>query len=80
MVQLYLRQHPQRDLLEQELQQRFFPALDSPCQLCQFVLTLSSASRTAEYQAMQQLALQHGKNLESHEQDCNLQLGESWLR
>ena len=80
MVQLYLRQHPQRDLLEQELQQRFFPALDSPCQLCQFVLTLSSTSRAAEYQAMQQLAQQHGKNLEPHEQDCNLQLGGSWLR
>ena len=72
MVQLYLRQHPQRDLLEQELQQRFFPALDSPCQLCQFVLTLSGTSRSAEYQAMQQLSEQYGKELQAHEQDLSL--------
>lgn len=80
MVQLYLRQHPQRDLLEQELQQRFFPPLDSPCQLCQFVLTLSSISRPAEFAAMQELAQNYGKQLEPHEQDCNLQLGKVLLR
>ena len=40
------------------------------------------AGRGMKLQAspVKQLAQQHGKDLEPHEQDCNLQLGSSWLR
>ncbi|WP_419571003.1 DUF3422 family protein [Rheinheimera sp.] len=76
----HLRQHPLRDALEQELQQRFFPPLQSPALLCQFVLTLSASSRAQELQLMKQLAAQLGQQLLDHEQDANLHWGEVMLR
>ena len=59
MTGLHNRSHPLRDVLDKELQQRTFPALTVPCRLCQFMLTVSAASRSSELSFMQQLASQH---------------------
>lgn len=77
---LQSRNHPQRDLLEKELQQRFFPALSAPCSICHFMLTLGTASRAAEFSLMQQRALQAGVLLQEGDSDVNLQLGDISLR
>lgn len=77
---LQSRNHPQRDLLEKELQQRFFPALSAPCRICHFMLTLGTASRAAEFSLMQQRALQAGVLLQEGDSDVNLQLGGITLR
>ena len=74
------RNHPQRDLLEKELQQRFFPALTAPCTICHFMLTLNAGSRAAEFALMQQRALTAGVQLREGDTDVNLQLGDSMLR
>lgn len=74
------RNHPQRDLLEKELQQRFFPALATPCTICHFMLTLNAGSRAAEFTLMQQRALAAGVNLQEGDTDVNLQLGDRMLR
>jgi uncharacterized membrane-anchored protein len=77
---LDLHNHPQRDLLEKELQQRFFPALQAPCRICHWMLTLAPASRSAEFQHLQQLAAQHGVMLRDGDVDLNLELGNVMLR
>lgn len=74
------RNHPQRDLLEKELQQRFFPALTAPCTICHFMLTLNAGSRAAEFALMQQRALAAGVELREGDTDVNLQLGDRMLR
>jgi len=75
-----LRQHPLRDALEQELQQRFFPAQHGPAQLCQFVLTQAPSSRARELELLQQLAVSLGQQVLPHEQDANLQWNNVTLR
>ena len=74
---LNLKNHPQRDLLEKELQQRFFPALQAPCRICHWMLTLSQASRASEFSHLQQLAHQYGVTLWEGDVDLNLDLGDS---
>jgi len=77
---LNLKNHPQRDLLEKELQQRFFPALQAPCRICHWMLTLSQASRASEFSHLQQLAHQYGVTLLEGDVDLNLDLGDVTLR
>lgn len=77
---LNLKNHPQRDLLEKELQQRFFPALQAPCRICHWMLTVGLASRPLEFQQLQQLAHQYGVALLEGDVDLNLDLGEVMLR
>jgi uncharacterized membrane-anchored protein len=77
---LNLKNHPQRDLLEKELQQRFFPALQAPCRICHWMLTVGLASRSQEFQQLQQLAHQYGVALLEGDVDLNLDLGDVMLR
>ncbi len=70
-----LRNHPQRDVLEKELQQRFFPPLVSPCRIGHFMLTLNPHSRHEELAQLQQLAAEQGKLLSDSDTDLELQ----WL-
>lgn len=80
MSGLQHRSHPLRDILDKELQQRTFPALTAPCRLCQFMLTLSPASRSAELSFMQQLAQQQGGHFGETDHDINLSLFGGALR
>ena len=80
MAELWQRNHPQRDLLEKELQQRFFPALQAPCRICHFMLTLAPSSRQAEFQLMQQRAASLGVQLHEGDTDLNLQFDHWMLR
>lgn len=75
-----LRNHPQRDVLEKELQQRFFPPLVSPCRIGHFMLTLNPHSRHEELAQLQQLAAEQGKLLSDSDTDLELQWGSIWLR
>lgn len=75
-----VRNHPQRDVLEKELQQRFFPPLPCPCRIGHFMLTLNSHSRTDELVQLQQLAASQGKLLHESDTDLELQWGSMWLR
>jgi uncharacterized membrane-anchored protein len=72
MLELMLRNHPQRDMAEKELQQRFFPALTAPCQICHFMLTVNAASRDSEFAALKQLA--NAQQVPFHETDTDLSL------
>lgn len=80
MESLSRRNHPLRDVLDKELQQRTFPAISAPCRLCHFMLTVTPASRTLEFQLMQQLASQLGSQLAETAQDITLPLYGQWLR
>ena len=80
MSRFQQRNHPLRDLLDQELRQRTFPALQAPCRLCQFVLTVSPSSRSTEFAQMQQLAAQQGTQLKESDNDLNLSLFGATLR
>jgi uncharacterized membrane-anchored protein len=80
MTGLYNRSHPLRDVLDKELQQRTFPALSAPCHLCQFMLTVSPASRSSELSFMQQLASQQGSHFGATDHDINLPLFGGSLR
>lgn len=80
MTGLYNRSHPLRDVLDKELQQRTFPALTAPCRLCQFMLTVSAASRSSELTFMQQLASQQGSHFGETDHDINLPLFGGSLR
>jgi len=80
MTGLQHRSHPLRDLLDKELQQRTFPALTAPCRLCQFMLTVSPASRGSELSFMQQLARQQGSHFNEADHDINLPLFGGMLR
>ncbi len=80
METLSRRNHPLRDVLDNELQQRTFPAIAAPCRLCHFMLTVAPASRALEFQLMQQLALQLGSQLAENAQDLTLPLYGQWLR
>jgi uncharacterized membrane-anchored protein len=80
MTGLYNRSHPLRDVLDKELQQRTFPALTAPCRLCQFMLTVSPASRSSELAFMQQLASQQGGHFGETDHDINLPLFGGSLR
>lgn len=80
MDSLSRRNHPLRDVLDKELQQRTFPAISAPCRLCHFMLTVSPACRALEFQLMQQLALQLGSQLAESAQDITLPLYGQWLR
>jgi len=80
MAELWQRNHPQRDLLEKELQQRFFPALQAPCRICHFMLTLAPSSRQAEFLLMQQRAAALGVLLAEGDTDLNLQFDTFMLR
>ncbi len=75
-----LRNHPQRDVLEKELQQRFFPPLPCPCRIGHFMLTLNSHSRADELAQLQQLAASQGKILSESDTDLELQWPNLWLR
>ena len=80
MTALQQRNHPLRDILDKELQQRTFPALPSPSRLCQFMLTVSAASRSAELSFMQQLASQQGRHFHKTDTDITLPLFGGSLR
>lgn len=80
MTGLHNRSHPLRDVLDKELQQRTFPALSAPCRLCQFMLTVSPASRSSELSFMQQLASQQGSHFSETDHDINLPLFGGTLR
>lgn len=80
MTGLHNRSHPLRDVLDKELQQRTFPALSAPCRLCQFMLTVSAASRSSELSFMQQLASQQGSHFSETDHDINLPLFGGTLR
>lgn len=75
-----LRNHPQRDVLEKELQQRFFPPLPCPCRIGHFMLTLTPHSRYEELAQLQQLAQTQGKQLLDSDTDLELQWGSMQLR
>jgi uncharacterized membrane-anchored protein len=80
MTGLHNRSHPLRDVLDKELQQRTFPALSAPCRLCQFMLTVSPASRSSELSFMQQLARAQGSHFSETDHDINLPLFGGTLR
>ncbi|MBZ9611942.1 DUF3422 family protein [Rheinheimera maricola] len=80
MTGLHNRSHPLRDVLDKELQQRTFPALTAPCRLCQFMLTVSPASRSSELSLMQQLASTQGSHFSETDHDINLSLFGGTLR
>lgn len=80
MTGLHNRSHPLRDVLDKELQQRTFPALTAPCRLCQFMLTVSAASRSSELNFIQQLARQQGSHFNETDHDINLPLFGGTLR
>ncbi|PKM20614.1 MAG: DUF3422 domain-containing protein [Gammaproteobacteria bacterium HGW-Gammaproteobacteria-15] len=80
MTGLHNRSHPLRDVLDKELQQRTFPALTASSRLCQFMLTVSPASRSSELSFMQQLASQQGSHFSETDHDINLPLFGGSLR
>lgn len=80
MTGLHNRSHPLRDMLDKELQQRTFPALTAPCRLCQFMLTVSPASRSSELAFIQQLARAQGSHFSDADNDINLPLFGGSLR
>ena len=80
MSKLTLRNHPLRDVLDKELRQRTFPALNAPCRLCHFTFTVASASRQLEFSLMQQHAEQQGAHLSETDQDLNIPLFAGTLR
>lgn len=80
MDSLSRRNHPLRDVLDKELQQRTFPPISAPCRLCHFMLTVNAASRALEFQRMQQFATQLGCPLVDTAQDVTLPLYGQWLR
>ncbi|WP_214000693.1 DUF3422 domain-containing protein [Arsukibacterium sp.] len=80
MSKLTLRNHPLRDVLDKELRQRTFPALNAPCRLCHFTFTVASASRQLEFSLMQQQAEQQGAHLTETDQDLNISLFAGTLR
>jgi uncharacterized membrane-anchored protein len=80
MSGLQHRSHPLRDMLDKELQQRTFPALSAPCRLCQFMLTVTPASRSSELSFIQQLASAQGSHFSETAQDVNLPLFGGTLR
>lgn len=80
MTGLHNRSHPLRDMLDKELQQRTFPALTAPCRLCQFMLTVSPASRSSELTFIQQLARSQGSHFSDTDNDINLPLFGGSLR
>ncbi|MGP9802348.1 DUF3422 family protein [Rheinheimera sp. NSM] len=80
MTGLHNRSHPLRDVLDKELQQRTFPALTAPCRLCQFMLTVSPASRSSELSFMQQMARAQGSHFSETDHDINLPLFGGTLR
>ena len=80
MTGLHNRSHPLRDMLDKELQQRTFPALTAPCRLCQFMLTVSPASRSSELAFIQQLAKAQGSHFSDADNDINLPLFGGSLR
>ncbi|HEX5793928.1 MAG TPA: DUF3422 domain-containing protein [Rheinheimera sp.] len=80
MTGLHNRSHPLRDVLDKELQQRTFPALTAPCRLCQFMLTVSAASRSSELNFIQQLARQQSSHFNETDHDINLPLFGGTLR
>ncbi len=80
MLELMLRNHPQRDMAEKELQQRFFPALKAPCRICQFMLTVNAASREAEFVALKQLASRQQLTFQESDSDLTLNFSEVSLR
>jgi uncharacterized membrane-anchored protein len=67
-------------MLDKELQQRTFPALTAPCRLCQFMLTVSPASRSSELSFIQQLARSQGSHFSNADNDINLPLFGGSLR
>ena len=80
MTGLHHRSHPLRDILDKELQQRTFPPLSAPCRLCQFMLTVSPASRSSELSFIQQLASAQGRHFSETAYDINLPLFGGSLR
>lgn len=80
MLELMLRNHPQRDMAEKELQQRFFPALAAPCSICHFMLTVNAASRDAEFAALSRLASAQGRAFQETDTDLTLSFDAILLR
>ena len=80
MLELMLRNHPQRDMAEKELQQRFFPALAAPCSICHFMLTVNAASRDAEFAALFRLASAQGRPFQETDTDLTLSFDAILLR
>ena len=80
MLELMLRNHPQRDMAEKELQQRFFPALAAPCSICHFMLTVNAASRDAEFAALSRLASAQGRPFQETDTDLTLSFDAILLR
>lgn len=80
MLELMLRNHPQRDMAEKELQQRFFPALAAPCSICHFMLTVNAASRDAEFAALSRVASAQGRPFQETDTDLTLSFDAILLR
>ena len=80
MLELMLRNHPQRDMAEKELQQRFFPALAAPCSICHFMLTVNAASRDAEFASLSRLASAQGRPFQETDTDLTLSFDAILLR
>ncbi|MBC3765066.1 DUF3422 family protein [Neptunicella marina] len=80
MSGLTLKQHPLRDALDKELQQRLFPALKAPCRVCQFMLTFDSINSPKERRIMRALSHQQGSRLDETDNDINLPLFGGQLR
>jgi uncharacterized membrane-anchored protein len=80
MESLFRRNHPLRDVLDKELQQRTFPAIQAPCRVCHFMLTVAPASRALEFKLMQELASQLGSQIADTAQDITLPLYGQFLR
>lgn len=74
-----IKQHPLRDVLEQELQQRVFPPIEAPCRISHWMFTLSAASRSTELQLLQQIAAKAGVTLPETALDVTLQFADLTL-
>jgi len=75
-----IRQHPVRDLIEQELQQGFFSALPTPCRVRHFMLTRHASSRQMELHTLQTLADRYGFVMQMAPQQVHLQWPHGQLR
>lgn len=80
MTSFHQRNHPLRDVLDKELQQRTFPALSAPCYLCQFVLMVTTEDRPHELGILNSMLPPQQPPLTDKDIDINLLLADTQLR
>lgn len=80
MTSFHQRNHPLRDVLDKELQQRTFPALSAPCYLCQFVLMVTTEDRAHELDILNSMLPPQQPPLTDKDIDINLLLADTQLR